>query len=382
MSPTWKLFISTTVEQITMFPTRHTSSASHFTKWTENKSLHPPESKFNPLYEYPIPTAHEFKMHSWEYFKHKTTGQLLRNSPDLCKVYKQIAEKLEDQVFIDSALDHLEWELLKQSLKQLVAHASERPDGSKAKPKSLLGQVLSEVEAKNGFGKLAYMYGTSGSGFLANLRARRPFKDYNGGRSHGDHTHRIQWWIICERILDLSPSNAGFYAEIADWSATYLMDTPNQMTGVPNTKEVELWDWVCDHAGNALGDSAVRATAHARNPGWLWRRCLDRTKNRELLSNYCEQRHSKVATAFAVTDTVVYKDLYKQHLSHNGSLLVAGANYGFVQRILNKIRKGMQLPDKMFCDLTAPQQEALLKYVHCILLGGGITDKHGNFFDG
>ena len=242
-------------------------------------------------------------------FKHVSTGKKLTQSGHYA-VFADIADRLGDENFLADGLRRLEdamWQELsrrcptpsgffakrrhdpKKAFKRYfkVDENLER-DPSRAKPeykpyKGLLSTVLKDTEAQNGFGDVSYAWGVSAEAFLTNLLARRPFKDYSASSNyHGEYTHRIQWWIVCNTILPPSGNNARYYEECAYWTCL--------LTDVKRT--VYLWDYLFDSAYNTTGLSG--SVVKGRNPNTVLTAC----KNAEqypLLAAFIRYRSRKAS---------------------------------------------------------------------------------------
>lgn len=147
--------------------------------------------------------------------------------------------------------------------------------------KGLLTEILETVEKSFGFGKVSYAWGTSGEAFLANLKARRPFKDYGASKDHGDNTHRVQWFIICRSLFPGVSDAAKFYEETAYWTC--------QLTDGLDTRTIYLWDALCDNASNTTG--WTKAQAKGLNP--LYVMDLLRSGDYPLLTAFSRYRATK-----------------------------------------------------------------------------------------
>ena len=140
------------------------------------------------------------------------------------------------------------------------------------------------MEAENGFGELSYAWGVSAQAFLANLKARRPFKDYSASPNfHGEHTHRVQWWLICKFVLPPSGNNAQYYEECAYWTCN--------LTGTPDgqNRTIYLWDYLFDSASNTTCLAPNESVG--RNPNNVYTLC--RNLDYPLLSQFMRYRKLK-----------------------------------------------------------------------------------------
>lgn len=122
----------------------------------------------------------------------------------------------------------------------------------------------------------------SAEAFLTNLKARRPFKDYSASIAyHGEYTHRIQWWILCNYVLPSSGENAKYYEECAYYTC--------DLTGTNPDRTIYLWDFLFDSASNTTGLTALENAG--RNPNNVYTWC--RNQAYPLLSRFLSYRMTK-----------------------------------------------------------------------------------------
>jgi hypothetical protein len=167
-------------------------------------------------------------------------------------------------------------------------------DGTKRKNppkqyKNLFSTVMRKMEKANGFGELSYAWGVSAEAFLNNLIARRPFKDYSASPNyHGEHTHRVQWWLLCRFVLPASGENAKYYEECAYWTCTLTEVGPKDRT-------LYVWDYLFDSASNTT--SFKSSESAGSNPNNIYQLCLgtDKTFAYPLLSQFMIYRQLKDA---------------------------------------------------------------------------------------
>jgi hypothetical protein len=211
------------------------------------------------------------------------------------EVYEKIWFQLNHELCLNQYLDSLET-VFKEKVE---AWKNDKQDAQTAK-KGVMKRLCAEAEKANGFAQEARIYGTRGNGFLSNLRARRPFIDYNGATEHGDYTHRLQWYIVCEFILSRSADNAKYYAGCADWKCTV---DPGH--GQPS-KTFYLWDFLVDAGGNTV-PLPPGVKIWGGNPVTFWNLC--RNVKRPFLSWFCMKHQEKMElyTNKAVKDVELWR---------------------------------------------------------------------------
>ncbi len=240
-------------------------------------------------------------------FTHVDTNKSLDTSPHF-GVFKEIREALADMDFVRGHLRYLEDEMKTELLQRIpdpgrfsLRSAPDREanframypaDGTKRKNpskryKNLFSTVMRRTEKANGFGELSYAWGVSAAAFLDNLKARRPFKDYSASPNyHGEHTHRVQWWLICRFVLPASGNNAQYYEECAYWTCRLTGEQGGDRT-------LYLWDYLFDSASNTTGFMAAQSAGS--NPNNVYQLCRDTDKTGEypLLSQFMRYRKAK-----------------------------------------------------------------------------------------
>jgi len=248
-------------------------------------------------------------------FTHVDTGKNLETSPAFV-VFKKIREALADMDFVREHLRYLEDEMRTELISRIpdpgrfsLRSAPDREanfktmypaDNTKRKNppkqyKNLFSTVMRKMEKANGFGELSYAWGVSAEAFLNNLKARRPFKDYSASpENHGEHTHRVQWWLLCRFILPASGNNAQYYEECAYWTC--------RLTEVhPKDRTLYVWDYLFDSASNTTGFKASESAGS--NPNNVYQLCrdTDQTGAYPLLSQFMRYRKRKTsAYTFAI----------------------------------------------------------------------------------
>jgi hypothetical protein len=185
--------------------------------------------------------------------------------------------------------------------------------------KGILTAVLRETEIANGFGEVSYAWGIGADPFLSNLRARRPFKDYSANETgHGEYTHRIQWWIVCNYILPRSHRNAELYAQCANISCEFETDV--------GRKRVYIWDYLFDNAQNTTGVTQIIAKGTSPLNVFAW--CKD--ESYPLLSTFLKYRVAK-ATSFTV-------DIMMENEPLGSTLAVQDIPAGILERAARRFR--------------------------------------------
>ena len=218
--------------------------------------------------------------------------------------------------------------------------------------KGILTTVLKETEKENGFAKASYAWGVGAAAFLDNLRARRPFKDYSASvANHGEYTHRIQWWIVLNRLLVKSPNNAAYFEECAKWYCE-LEDQEN--------RKVYLWDLLFDSAVNTTGES--ENDAHGRSPIYVFQKC--RADSSSLLGAFLNYRVEK---ARDFNDQIINPSQKRQVIALGEGLGKIDVPAGILERAARRFR------NKSFADL--PQDERV--ELRDELLRKGFTDDKG-----
>ena len=215
--------------------------------------------------------------------------------------------------------------------------------------KGILSAVLKKTEKENGFGEVSYAWGVSAEAFLTNLKSRRPFKDYSASvGDHGEYTHRIQWWILCNLVLPTSGNNAKYYEECAEW-ACELADR--------NNRKVYLWDFLFDSATNTTGLTDIES--YGRSPIYVFAECRSED-NYPLLATFLNYRVAK-ATIFNY-DIVDSKNKNVQKLA--GNLLSKVVPPGILERAARRFL------NKSFGGLKSDEQTML----HDMILEKGFTN--------
>ena len=258
-------------------------------------------------------TSAELKVQGVKSFRHvDNPKRLLKDSPDFLYL-QMIFTNMVKPDFVRDGLTMLEDALGAELLKRFKAGASDaerqrtdqvnkqatttgfqnyyqtqpgafvdRPRGDVNIYKGLLTSVLGASEDRFGFGSLSYAWGTSSDAFLTNLKARRPFKDYGASKDHGDNTHRVQWYIICNALFNGIADASKFYEATAYWVCDQS-DRPD------HGNVTYLWELLCDNAANTTGWS--KAEAAGLNPIYV----MDQMRNGAfpLLAAFCTYRRAK-----------------------------------------------------------------------------------------
>jgi hypothetical protein len=215
--------------------------------------------------------------------------------------------------------------------------------------KAILTTVLRETEKKTGFGEVSYAWGVGAAAFLENLKARRPFKDYSANvGEHGEYTHRIQWWIVCNHILHKSANSAAYYAECAEWSCE-LQDR--------NNRKIYLWDLLFDSALNTTGERSEKA--RGRSPGYVFEQCRVLDDNSSLLAVFLNYR---VAKAVSFNQGMASQQAFSNKLTK------MDIPPGILERAARRFY------DRTFAQLPPDFQNRLCEH----LLKVGFTDDKGN----
>ncbi|MDE2147617.1 MAG: hypothetical protein KGJ24_13090 [Burkholderiales bacterium] len=203
--------------------------------------------------------------------------------------------------------------------------------------KGVLTEILEAVEKAHGFGPVSYAWGTSGKAFLANLKARRPFKDYGASKDHGDNTHRVQWFIICRYLFDGVADAAKFYEETAYWTC--------DLTVGMETRTIYLWDMLCDNASNTTGWTKTKAKG--LNPIYVMD--LLRSDDYPLLSAFVRYRRMKDMMSDANKPTLTEKRFRKY------------TEYGAMVKTLD--RAALRFKGQSFASLSEKEQDKLAKFL-------------------
>lgn len=255
-------------------------------------------------------------------FRHVRNNTALTASPHFNKI-REIFHAMSDEDFVLQGIDTLEKQMWDELVRRYREEPQARPDLRKkfyagkekltagfkdrfapAKAvtvdagrkvaninKGLLTTVLERVERAHGFASVSYAWGTSAEHFLSNLKARRPFKDYGASASHGDNTHRVQWFIICKLLCPGIADAAKYYEETANWTTTVNFSKPIG-NGVFQAGDhvVYLWDFLCDNASNTTGWD--KNQAKGLNPMYVMD--LLRSPDHPLLSSFITYRMTKL----------------------------------------------------------------------------------------
>ena len=306
--------------------------------------------------------------------------------------FERIERYLKNEVFVKSKLDDLEREMwlelerrdipLLQQIRDVPITG--RQDGLKkyfsTSPKSeflidparrkrsvykgLLSAVLRRTEQDNGFGEVSYAWGIGSEPFLNNLRARRPLKDYSADiDTHGEYTHRIQWWIVCNHIQYPSHRNAELYAQCAAFSNTFdtrigptSEDNRNSNNDQPRNdgRCLYLWDYLFDSATNTTGVHPV--IAGGTSPINVFRWC--REDRYPLLSAFLKYRVAKA--------TYFHWDMLGAAESHDTAVELAGNDIpaGVLERAARRFR------GKPYVALSLADRDAVLE-----ITKRGFTDR-------
>ena len=86
--------------------------------------------------------------------------------------------------------------------------------------------------------------------FIDNVANGRPFKDYGAEPSHGEFTHRIQWYILSKNVFGSAGQAVEVYRSIAKWSR------PIPTLADKHAME-SLWNLLLDRAPNTTGDAGT-----------------------------------------------------------------------------------------------------------------------------
>ncbi len=215
--------------------------------------------------------------------------------------------------------------------------------------KGLLTTILERVEKAHGFAPVSYAWGTSGEAFLANLKARRPFKDYGAAPNHGDNTHRVQWFIICTLVCAGIADAAKFYEETAYWTTTVRFQKNSGGFFLDGNHTVYLWDFLCDSASNTTGWNA--SDAKGLSPIYIMKQLQEDAY--PLLSNFVKYRKHKDETSGA------------------GQGIAGYADSGVAVKTLH--RAALRFHNKPFAQLTPVEKSTLAES----LGSAGFTDEHG-----
>lgn len=178
---------------------------------------------------------------------------------------------LSDKERVAAALDELEGEMRRLATEGL------RQD----KPSRLLSTALSLDELRQGYNTSSptqhaqtFLRIMKGDEFRAQIQDKRPWKDPTVGTTHGEYTHRIQWFAVAHGGLDLTRGVSDVFAEVGRYASPKppraidagvgldLLEDMAEMTGVPADRlDLEdlgrqvhwgLWDVLCDRdAGDA-----------------------------------------------------------------------------------------------------------------------------------
>lgn len=105
--------------------------------------------------------------------------------------------------------------------------------------KKLLTTVLVTNEAKHGFGAADIIVGFPAN-FNDLLKARKPFKDISAGHEHGEHSHRIHWFLVSQMTTLTNPV-ALIYEKLPGWFAK----DPRQ----PTERNFYMWEFLVDRDG-------------------------------------------------------------------------------------------------------------------------------------
>jgi hypothetical protein len=316
------------------------------------------------ILEVEMPTIAELRTNGLSCFTHVFSGQNLALNNRYAAL-KSISDALATKDFVSGHLHFLEdemWEELRRRTKESgpdrvanfnamypVAEGVKRAKPIK-KYRNLFSTVMRRMEAENGFGELSYAWGVSAEAFLNNLTARRPFKDYSASPNyHGEHTHRVQWWLICKFVLPASGSNAQYYEECAYWTCT-LTDHPD------GPKTIYLWDYLFDSASNTTTFTAAESLG--RNPNNVYTLC--RSPEYPLLSRFMRYRMLK-----SVNQHVAIGDLQGDNAK---SLVEKLKAMSLPQAILE--RAAQRFHNKSFGKLSDKQQTELVDTI----LDLGFTD--------
>ncbi|AMZ70659.1 MULTISPECIES: LirA/MavJ family T4SS effector [Pseudomonas] len=127
----------------------------------------------------------------------------------------------------------------------------------------LLTTVLSRWEADNGFNvdkeffsskhlPADLLVGNVLSLFNDQLASGRPFKDLGAGPWHGEHTHRIQWYLIGIG-LNLGPKAGAMFKDVKRWISRQTIQSIDQS----NTVKRYLWEYLFDREGDPSNAASV-----------------------------------------------------------------------------------------------------------------------------
>lgn len=136
-------------------------------------------------------------------------------------------------------------------------------DIAKKTTSKLLTTVLSRWEADNGFNvdkeffssthlPADLLVGNVLSLFNDQLASGRPFKDLGAGRWHGEHTHRIQWYLIGIG-LKLGPKAGAMFRDVKRWISRQPIQSVDQMNNVRRY----LWEYLFDREGDPSNAASV-----------------------------------------------------------------------------------------------------------------------------
>lgn len=177
--------------------------------------------------------------------------------------------------------------------KDLVAYYDKKPQEKDKGVKGLLSKALKQVEKAHGIkGEVATLFGNiSPQSFVDELiKKRRPFKDPGAGPGHGEYTHRIQWFIICqsEFFPHKTVEVGAVYEQIGKW----FFPEVNGLTGKVNN--LSLWDALVDRSDTAnifkvLGDEDFRNP----NKFFPWMLKPENEKHFPILHAYLKARYAK-----------------------------------------------------------------------------------------
>ncbi|KIQ60657.1 LirA/MavJ family T4SS effector [Pseudomonas fluorescens] len=143
------------------------------------------------------------------------------------------------------------------------AEFNELAEIAKKTTSKLLTTVLSRWEADNGFAvdkeffsskhlPADLLVGNVLSLFNDQLASGRPFKDLGAGPQHGEHTHRIQWYLIGIG-LKLGPKAGAMFRNVKRWISRQPITSIDQS----NTVRRYLWEYLFDREGDPSNAASV-----------------------------------------------------------------------------------------------------------------------------
>jgi hypothetical protein len=183
--------------------------------------------------------------------------------------------------------------------------------------KGLLSRALGEVEQAHKInGGVATLFGNIQPEAFVNqlLKKRRPFKDPGPGGTHGEYTHRIQWFIVCTSKYFQSYTAGDVYEQVGKWFFSNVKNKDKQKE--KQGENLSMWDALVDRYGgttNQFPNDAALETMDFRNPNnlhpWMQGNTDDQSNKFPILNAYLKARELK-RTEEPMTADYVSKKLY------------------------------------------------------------------------